>query len=58
MAREIRAPEALGEDGDAVVFYARLIAAIVAEHTYREERDVLESLMRVIGNLCTLGGRR
>ena len=58
MARKIMAPEALGEDGDSGVFYAHLIAAIVSEHTYRDERDVLKSLIRVIGNLCTLGGRR
>lgn len=58
MPREIRPPEALGGDGDSVVFYAKVIAAIVSEHTLRDEREVLESLMRVIGHLCTLGGER
>lgn len=58
MPREIRAPKEIASraDGDAVVDYARCVAAIVSRYTRRTEREVLEALMRVVGHLCATGG--
>lgn len=58
--RTIRPPKEIDSlnDGRALVMYARNIAEIVARYTSHTERHVLESIMRVVGHLCTLGGER
>lgn len=60
MARDIRAPEQVTgfHDRTALLLYARAIAAIVARHTSYSEQHVLECVMRVVGHLCAIDGKR
>jgi hypothetical protein len=60
MPRRVRPPreiDSLG-DGRALVVYARDIAQIVARYTSHTEQHVLESIMRVVGHLCSTGAPR
>lgn len=45
-------------DGRALVVYARNIAEIVSRYTSHTEQHVLESVMRVVGHLCSTGAPR
>lgn len=58
--RTIRPPKEIDSlsDGGGVVVYARNIAEIVARYTSHTEQHVLESVMRVVGHLCAMGGER
>lgn len=60
MPREIRAPKEItsAHDGKALVKCATRIAGIVARHTSYSEQHVLECVMRVVGHLCAIDGKR
>ena len=60
MPRAIRPPKEIASayDGKALVVYATRIAEIVARYTSHTERHVLESVMRVVGHLCSTGTPR
>lgn len=60
MPRTIRPPKEIDSlsDGRALVVYARNIAEIVSRYTSHTEQHVLESVMRVVGHLCSTGAPR
>lgn len=60
MARMIRPPKEIGSayDGKALVVYATRIAEIVSRYTSHTEQHVLECVMRVVGHLCAIDGKR
>ena len=60
MAREIRPPDEITDElaGWRLVRHATSIAEIVSRYTPHTERHVLECVMRIVGHLCAIDGKR